>query len=79
MTSSMETPKELRKLFEDVKKRLQLYDKQEVADYAGVTTATLNNWLRGAVEMPQARTLFAVADAVGFTISYRLRRELLAA
>ena len=45
-----------------------------VAERAGVSYPTLWKWLYGDVVHPHSRTLFAVADALGFTITLTRRR-----
>jgi transcriptional regulator with XRE-family HTH domain len=68
-----------RELFQAVIDRLPEYELAEVADYADVSISTLHNWLKGDVYLPHLRTLTAVADAIGFQISWKLHRHAIAA
>jgi transcriptional regulator with XRE-family HTH domain len=70
-------------VFEQLKRKLQGYDMQSVADAAGVAVATLYHWQTGHVRAPQLRTLSAVAEVLGYEITLyhvdkpvRMRRNL---
>lgn len=54
---------------------LEKYNIAEVAKLACVSEPTLYNWLSGNVIAPSTRTLFAVANALGFELQWRQVRS----
>lgn len=74
---------ERHELFHALLEELEDYNIQDVADISGVAVPTLYSWLQGRVMAPSSRTLFAVAEAMGYRLEWRrfskgtsLRRRL---
>jgi len=49
-------------------------DLKWVESHSEVKAQTMRKWLSGDTYLPQSRTLFSVADAIGFKITYTQRK-----
>jgi DNA-binding phage protein len=59
------------KAFEDLKKRLLMYDLDTVARTSKVNKQTLNNWLNGTTKGPRLTTLIKVSKALGYKLVFQ--------
>lgn len=50
---------------------LEDYNIADVAERSGIAVPTLYTWLAGKVVAPSSRTLFAVAEALGYRLEWR--------
>lgn len=58
-------------LFLDILGELGEWNIASIADAAEVAPATLYFWLNGVVSNPSTRTLFAVAEAMGYKLEWK--------
>lgn len=76
LTPQYEANENLHELFLQVLDALsQMPNLAAVAQAAGVADQTPRNWLMGSTMTPNSRTLFAVAEALGFTIYMKRDRR----